>query len=90
VAIVVGWQVGLQMRPHTPQLFASPVVSTQAPLHTVSLPGHAHAPPTHAVVGAAQAWPQVPQLPGSVVVSTHALLHTDSPVGHAQAPPWHV
>jgi hypothetical protein len=61
------------------------VVSTQAPLHRVSVPGHPHVPPTQAAP-VPHALPHVPQLAGSWAVSAHTVPQRVKDAEQAHAP----
>jgi hypothetical protein len=63
-----------QTLPHAPQLFGSPCVFVQTPLHRWPLLKHVHVPIVH-VVPPLQTVPQAPQLALSVCSSTHAPPH---------------
>jgi hypothetical protein len=80
------WPVA-HLFPHAPQLFTSPDVSMQAPLHVICFAGHAQVPFVQ-LAPLPHLFPHVPQFALSERRSTHAPLHTVSGAVHvaAQAP----
>lgn len=71
---------GPQVVPHPPQLPVSTRVSTQSPLHGVSVAGQAHVPPSHVEPGEHET-PQFPQFRGSDPRLTHAAAQLTSGEG---------